>query len=59
MDDIDDPYAVEPMIDLCNEYVNYLMEIEKNKIAVVDEVKDVCKNIKVIFETFLIYFSYI
>ncbi|XP_025200554.1 LOW QUALITY PROTEIN: dynein regulatory complex subunit 7-like [Melanaphis sacchari] len=36
-DIIDDPYAVEPMIDLCNDYVNFLMEEEKNEIVVNDE----------------------
>jgi len=29
------------MIDLCNDYVNYLMEVEKNKIVVNDESKEV------------------
>lgn len=29
------------MIDLCNDYVNYLMEEEKNKIIVNDESKEV------------------
>ncbi|XP_060845456.1 dynein regulatory complex subunit 7-like [Rhopalosiphum padi] len=38
---IDDPYAVEPMIDLCNDYVNFLMEEEKNKDVVNDEIKEI------------------
>lgn len=29
------------MIDLCNDYVNYLMEEEKNKFIVNDESKEV------------------
>lgn len=40
-DIVDDPYAVEPMIDLCNEYVDFLMDEEKNKIVVNDEIKEV------------------
>jgi len=41
-DNIDGPYSViEPMVDLCNEYVNFLMEEEKNKNMVIDEVKEV------------------
>lgn len=40
-DIVDDPYAVEPMIDLCNEYVDFLMDEEENKIVVNDEIKEV------------------
>ncbi|CAH1733010.1 unnamed protein product [Aphis gossypii] len=40
-DIIDDPYVIEPMIDLCNDYVNYLMEEEKNKFIVNDESKEI------------------
>lgn len=54
-DIVDDPYATEPMIDLCNEYVDFLMDEEKNKIVVNDEIKEVnnyndCTKINVIFE---------
>jgi len=40
-DIVDDPYAIEPMIDLCNEYVDFLMAEEKNKTVVNDEIKEV------------------
>jgi len=40
-DIVDDPYVIEPMIDLCNEYVDFLMDEEKNKTAVNDEIQEV------------------
>lgn len=40
-DIVDDPYAIEPMIDLCNEYVDFLMDEEKNKTAVNDKIQEV------------------
>lgn len=40
-EDLDDYYTVEPMIDLCSEYVKMLMEEEKNKNAVKDVLKKV------------------
>lgn len=54
-DIIDESYSIEPMIDLCNEYVDFLMTEEKNKIVINDEIKEVkslnnCSKINVIFE---------
>eukprot|EP00102_Acyrthosiphon_pisum_P008125 XP_003244287.1 PREDICTED: dynein regulatory complex subunit 7-like [Acyrthosiphon pisum] len=39
--DVDNPYAVEPMLDLRNEYVDFLLDEEKNKTAVNDEVQEI------------------
>lgn len=39
----DDTYAVEPMLNLCSEYVTFLMEEEKNQTAVKSEVIEVHK----------------
>lgn len=40
-DIVDDPYAIEPMIDLRNEFVDFLMNEEKNKTAVNNEIQEV------------------
>jgi len=40
-DIIDESYGIEPMIDLCNEYVDFLMAEENDKIVVNEEIKEV------------------
>lgn len=42
IEDLDDAESLEPKIDLCSEYVKFIIEKEKNKIVVKDEVKEVC-----------------
>lgn len=39
--DLDNNYDVEPMLDLCSEYVMFLLEEEKNRSIVKEEVKEV------------------
>lgn len=50
--DNDGIYAVKPMFDSCSEYVQFLMEEEKNTIVVDSEVKEVQKSLLL-----LLYFT--
>lgn len=44
-DYFNDVYSVKPMTDLCNDYVNFLIKEEKNKILMQNEVKEVKKKL--------------